>query len=200
MGEGTRWGSRRHRQKQTCIGGYVRMLCFVYYSGKFMERRGTFAATNIRWRLQTKKPQGPQLYLLGISLIRQSPTCALQVKTPTEQYQVDGDGGEAAGTDTNELELGLGQEVMFYHYGEFKRGLAHVWIRHCFSQIVPPPLDMAYTCHCSFHLLIISWDCLCHYPPPFRYLCWCHLLNYFHFVWLFPRFIWHHMRQLLREN
>ena len=108
---------------------------------------------------------------IGISLIRQSPTCALQVKTPTEQYQVDGDGGEAAGTDTNELELGLGQEVMFYHYGEFKRGLAHVWIRHCFSQIVPPPLDMAYTCHCSFHLLIISWDCLCHYPPPFRYLC-----------------------------
>ena len=144
------------------------MFCLLFWQIYGKERN---FCCNKHQMKATDQKASRQLFLLGISLIRQSPTCALQVKTPTEQYQVDGDGGEAAGTDTNELELGLGQEVMFYHYGEFKRGLAHVWIRHCLSQIVPPPLDMAYTCHCSFHLLIISWDCLCHYPPPFRYLC-----------------------------
>ena len=41
--------------------------------------------------------------------------------------------------------------------------------------LASPP---SYIGQCSFHLLIITWDCACPHSPPFRKLHGCHLWNF----------------------
>ena len=49
-----------------------------------------------------------------------------------------GDGGEVGGKAITKPLLGLGQEVMFYHYSDFIGGSVLVWISQLFSKLIHP--------------------------------------------------------------
>ena len=95
------WESRRHR-----TGAYV----LFYHHGEVMRGERTCCGEHQLKAASRKASTHPSGSSPKYSRVRR---CAPHVKIPVECIRSMGEGGKAGGTDTNELLLGLGQEVMF---------------------------------------------------------------------------------------